>query len=94
MSTTSIKLSDDLRERVAAVAEGAGVTAHAFMVAAVEQATASAEKRAAFVASALKARTDYQYSGEYYAADEVRDYFAKRVAGDGPKRPRAKSCRD
>jgi predicted transcriptional regulator len=93
MSTTSIKLPPEPRERVAAVAEGAGVTAHAFMVAAVEQATALAEKRAAFVASALQARAEYVYSGEYYAADAVHDYFTKRAAGAKPKRPRARSCR-
>ena len=93
MSTTSIKLPPELRERVAAVAEGAGVTAHAFMVSAVEQATAAAEKRAAFVAGALQARAEYAYSGEYYAADEVHEYLTVRAAGGKPKRPRAKSCR-
>ena len=93
MSTTSLKLPPELRERITAVAEEAGVTAHAFMVAAVEQATTAAEKRGSFVADALKARAEYQYSGEYYAADDVHAYFTNRVAGKDAKRPRIKSCR-
>ena len=37
MSTTTIRLEDDLKARVAAAAERAGVTAHAFILDAIEQ---------------------------------------------------------
>ena len=56
MTTTSIKLSDELKSRAAAVAQERGVTPHAFMVEAIAAATAVAEQRAAFIAEALAAQ--------------------------------------
>jgi len=63
MSTTSLKLPDELKQRIAEAARRAGITPHAFMVAAIEQATASAETRAHFVAQAEAARKDMLDSG-------------------------------
>jgi len=40
MSTTSLKLSDELKQRAVAAAEQKGVSPHAFMVQAIEQAAA------------------------------------------------------
>ena len=45
MSTTSLKLPDDLKERAAAAAKIQGITPHAFMVEAIRMAATAAENR-------------------------------------------------
>lgn len=93
MSTTSLKLTDELKQRAAAAAQDQGVTPHAFMVAAIESATTAAERRAGFVADALAARTAMLESGQGYEADEVHAYLRSRVAGKKSPRPKAKPWR-
>ena len=56
MGTTTLKLPDQLKDRIADVVDGTGKTPHAFMVEAIEQQTRLAEQRKSFVADALKAR--------------------------------------
>jgi predicted transcriptional regulator len=45
MSTTSLKLPDELKQRAVSAAHLQGVSTHAFMVNAIEQAAAMAECR-------------------------------------------------
>lgn len=91
MSTTSLKLSDELKQRAVAAAEQKGVSPHAFMVQAIEQAATAAERRARFVAEAQAAREQMLSSGQGYEASEVHAYLKARVAGDKVARPKAKS---
>lgn len=93
MSTTSLKLTDELKQRAAAAAQSQGVTPHAFMVAAIESATTAAEQRASFVAEALAARSAMLDSGQGYDADEVHTYLQNRVSGKKSARPKAKPWR-
>jgi predicted transcriptional regulator len=48
MSTKTIRIDDALNERIAAVAERAGKTPHGFIVEAIAQATAEAERTLEF----------------------------------------------
>lgn len=91
MSTTSLKLPDEIKQRAVAAAQKQGVSPHAFMVHAIEQATMSAERRASFVADAQAARARMSGSGKGYDADEVHAYLKARIAGKKPGKPRAKS---
>ena len=91
MSTTSMKLSDELKQRAIAAAEQKGVSPHAFMVQAIEQAATAAERRAGFVGEAQAAREQMLSSGIGYDASEVHAYLKARVAGDKAVRPKAKS---
>jgi hypothetical protein len=91
MSTTSLKLPEDVKQLAAEAAERQGVTPHAFMVDAIRTAAIAAEKRASFVADALAARTQALKSGKGYAADEVHAYLRARVQGKAASRPKAKS---
>ena len=91
MSTTSLKLSDELKQRAVAAAEQKGVSPHAFMVQAIEQAATAAERRASFVAEARAAREQMLGSGMGYDASEVHAYLKARIAGDKVVRPKAKS---
>ena len=93
MSTTSLKLSDELKQRAVAAAEQKGVSPHAFMVQAIEQAATAAERRVSFVGEALAAREQMLSSGKGFDASEVHSYLKARVAGDEVVRPKAKSWR-
>lgn len=93
MSTTSLKLPDELKQRAAHAAEQQGKTAHAFMVEAIERAAALAELRSSFVNEAAASYKAAVKSGLGYDADEVTVYIRKRAAGKKAVRPKAKSWR-
>jgi predicted transcriptional regulator len=87
MSTTSLKLSDELKQRAIVAAEQQGISPHAFMVSAIEQAAKAAEARQSFVNRALAARGEMLRSGDGYDGDEVHAYIRARLAGGNPERP-------
>lgn len=91
MTTTSLKLSDELKQRAIAAAEKKGVSPHAFMIHAIEQAATAAERRASFVSDALAAREQMLVTGKGYEASEVHAYLKARLSGDRPAKPKAKS---
>ena len=93
MTTTSLKLPDELKQRAIAAAEHQGVSPHAFMVEAIARAATAAERRAGFLADARAARDDMLASGKGYDADAVHDYLKARIAGGKPAKPKAKSWR-
>lgn len=89
MSATSLKLSDELKQRAVAAAEKKGVSPHAFMVHAIEQAATSAEQRASFVADAQAAREQMLTTGKGYDASEVHSYLKERIAKGKSAKPKA-----
>lgn len=89
MSTTTLKLPDELKERIASAAEAAGKSSHAFMIEALAAQTALAERRRAFVASAQAAEQEVAEYGLVYDADEVFSYLQDKIAGKQAKRPKA-----
>ncbi len=93
MVTTSLKLPDSLRARLARVARAQGISPHAFMVDAIEHQTDAAENRSAFVAAALKAERELVRSGKAYGAEEVHAYLQARSRGRQARLPTAKSWR-
>lgn len=86
-STTTLKLSDELKVRIASAARQTGKTAHAFMVEALELQTELAERRSAFVADALLAREEVGRYGLVVDADEVFDYLKARAEGKAARKP-------
>jgi predicted transcriptional regulator len=93
MTTTSLKLPDDVKQSAITAAERAGISPHAFMVDAIRNAARAAELSAEFAAEALEARAEMLKSGMGYDAEEVHTYFLNRVSGKPAKRPKAKSWR-
>ena len=93
MPTTSLKLPEDVKELAIEAARQLGITPHAFMVDAIRAAALAAEKRAAFVASALVARKDTLATGSGYAAAAVHDYIRKRAKDKAARRPAARAWR-
>jgi predicted transcriptional regulator len=93
MSTTSLKLPDDVKRLAAAAAKRRGVTPHAFMVEAIRSAAIAAKLRAEFVADADAARTEALASGTGFAAPDVHAYLRARVRGSRTKKPKARTWR-
>ena len=89
MATTSLKLTDELKQRTVALAQKQGVSPHAFMVDAIEHAAAAAEQRLGFVDEALAARAQMLKSGLGFDAQEVHTYLKARVSDKAAPKPKA-----
>ncbi|MCB1736132.1 MAG: hypothetical protein H6981_14995 [Gammaproteobacteria bacterium] len=94
MSTTSLKLPEDVKKLAAEAAKTRGITPHAFMVSAIRDAATAAAQRAEFMAEALAAESETLASGTGFDAAEVHDYLRARASGDTAERPKAKTWRD
>lgn len=90
---TSIKLSEELKKRVARVVKGTEQSAHAFMVEAIRQETERAEKRRGFVAAAYAARAEFQRSGTGYALADVKAHYRAKLQGRRSRKPKLRSWR-
>ena len=93
MSTTSLKLPEEVKQLAVEAAKHQGVTPHAFMVDAIRAAASAAQKRAAFVSDAVAARDESVKSGKGYDASDVHAYLQGRAQGKSPPKPRTKSWR-
>lgn len=93
MSTTSLKLPQDVKQLAITAANHQGISPHAFMVGAIRDAATNAEKRNRFVADAVAARAEAIECGEGYAAEDVHAYLRARTQGEPVKRPEAKVWR-
>lgn len=94
MTTTSLKIPDDLKQLAADAARRDGVSTHAFMVDAIRAAVVSAEQRAVFVADALAARADVINTGHGVDAKAVHRYLRARVRGEVSSRPEVGNWHD
>ena len=94
MSTTSLKLPDELKQRAVDAAQELGISPHAFMVDAIRQAAHAVEQRAAFVAQARDARAELLAQGQGYAADDVRTYLRSRLTDGAAARPAKTAWRE
>lgn len=90
MSTTTIRLPDDLKARIASAAKQAGTTTHAFILEAIAEKAEQAERRADFDAVAEARYADIVASGKTIPWQEMRGYLEARVAGKAAQRPVAR----
>ncbi len=88
MSTTSLRLPDDLKDRIARAATRAGQTSHAFMLTAITEHVTAQERRADFHQVADQRYAQLIESGETIPWGAMRDYLQRRMAGETPPRPR------
>ncbi|MCR6687361.1 DUF6290 family protein [Pseudoxanthomonas sp.] len=91
MSTTTIRLSEELKARIARVAKEAGTTSHNFILEAIAEKAEQAEQRAAFHALADARYARFLESGESIPWEDARDYLKDRLAGKPVKRPVART---
>ena len=90
MSTTTIRLPDALKARVARAAERAGTTAHSFILEAIAEKADLDERRADFHDEAEPRYAGIIDSGKTIPWEEMRRYLEDRADGQNPKRPSAR----
>ena len=86
VAATSLKIPATLKERIEALAEDAGQSPHALMIAALQSYVEDAELHSQFVRDAQAADAAMQKSGVGYGFDEVRRYLEARIAGKAGKK--------
>ncbi|MCO5098448.1 MAG: DUF6290 family protein [Rhodocyclaceae bacterium] len=90
MSTTTIRLPEDLKARVAAAAKRSGTTSHSFILEAIAEKAEQDERRADFNKVAEERYARIVASGKTIPWDEMRGYLEDRLAGKAAKRPAAR----
>ncbi|HYM47205.1 MAG TPA: ribbon-helix-helix protein, CopG family [Burkholderiaceae bacterium] len=96
MTTTTLRLSEPLKERISELAEQTGQTAHAFMLQAIEDRVRDEEARQAFASEAQARYDEAMASGRALDWHEMRDYLRQRAAvgkAGKVKAPRARAWR-
>ena len=88
MSTTTIRLPKELKNKVARAAERAGKTPHGFILEAIAEKAELEERRAAFVDLAEQRYAGIAASGKTISWPEMRSYLERRIAGERSTRPR------
>ncbi|MDZ7589165.1 MAG: CopG family transcriptional regulator [Rubrivivax sp.] len=87
MSTTTIRLPDNLRARIEKVAAARGSSAHSFMVEAVARAAEQEERRLDFEAEAGRRWKQMLRTGQYHTPEAMRAYGMALAGGDKPTPP-------
>lgn len=82
MSTTTIRLPEELKARVAAAAEKVGVSSHSFMLQAITEKTQQEELRRDFEEQAEARYANIVATGETISWNDMRSYLESYVAGD------------
>lgn len=90
MSTTTIRLSDELKARVTEAAKRAGTTAHGFILEAIAEKTALDEKRADFRDEAEGRYARIIASGECIAWDDMRSYMKAKASNKNISLPKSR----
>ena len=91
MSTTTIRLEDELKTRINAAAVQAGKTAHAFILEALAQKVEQVEQDNAFHALADERWARIRTTGKTVAWDDAKTYLAARANGERPRTPATKA---
>lgn len=87
VAATSIKLDDELKDRVQHLAEARRRTPHWIMREAITQYVSREEKREAFKQDALRAWEDYQRARLHLTLEEADAWLAKLEAGEDAELP-------
>ena len=90
MTTTTIRMPEDLKARVAAAAERTGTTPHGFVLAAIVEKAEQTELRDQFESVAETRYSRIVDSGKTISWEAMRAYLEQRVAGKSVKRPVAR----
>jgi predicted transcriptional regulator len=90
MSTTTIRLSDELKARVAAAAKAGGTTPHNFILEAIAEKADQEERRADFIDEAERRYAAIVETGKTISWTDMRAYLEDRAAGKQVRRPAAK----
>lgn len=90
MATTTIRIDDELKTRVASAAERTGKTAHAFILDAIAQTVEHVEQDDEFHRLADERWAKVLAKGKTVPWDDAKAYLAARARGDRPAKPVAR----
>ncbi len=93
MSTTTLRLPDELRARIVKLAEKSGKTAHGVMLDAIAQKVEEEELRASFHGEADTRFAEMIESGVGIPWHDMRAYLMTRASGEAAQAPRARPWR-
>jgi predicted transcriptional regulator len=88
MTTTTLKLSPELKRRISRLAKESGKTAHAFMVQALEREALREERMREFVREAMASDAAVEAGAPVYRAEDVYAWMEKRARGEKAPRPK------
>ena len=87
MSTTTIRLTEILKNRVSQAAKRSGKTAHSYILDAIAEKTEQDEKRNAFYDLAEQRYGEVADSGLTLSWSEMREHLEARLSGRPTKKP-------
>lgn len=90
MPTTTIRLPEALKARIAAAAKRAGTTSHNFILEAIAEKADQEERRTEFNQIAEERYARIVATGKTIPWSEMRSYLEDRVAGGKARRPAAR----
>ena len=90
MSTTTIRLEEELKARIAAAAERAGKTAHAFILDAIAQKVEQVELDNELHRVAEGRWAKVLETGKTVPWDKAKAYLEARSRGEHPRKPAAR----
>jgi len=88
--TTTIRLPEELKARLARLAEREGTSTHSLILDAIAEKTEALERRQSFHAEARERHAEYLATGEGVAWEEMRDHLRRRVGGEAAPPPAAR----
>lgn len=94
MSTTTLRLPPDLRDRISRLAEESGTTPHSFMLEAINERVANEELRREFLEEGNRRLANLLESGVGIEWADMRGYLRERAADHAPELPKTKKWRD
>lgn len=91
MQTTTIRLDDTMKERIAAAADHAGKSAHAFILDAISQTVEQVEIDSEFNEIADERWKGILASGKTVSWEDAKAYLTAKSRGENQNRPLARN---
>jgi len=91
--TTTIRIPDELKARVARLAEAEGVSPHSLIIDAIAEKADILERRQSFHQEALERLARMEATGMGIEWEDMERYLRARMAGENPPVPAAKPIR-
>ncbi len=89
-TTTTLKLPEELKARIAPLARSSAKTPHAWMIEALETQARQSEMCLSFIEDAKDSANDIDTGGALYAMADVHKYILNKAAGKSAKLPKTK----
>ncbi len=93
MSTTTIRLSEELKARLSAAARRAKKSPHAYILEAIQEKAEQDERRSDYLAEAEERYQRIVATGKTVPWREVRAYLQSRLEGKPSRPPRPRTAR-